>query len=277
MFTLRLLAAPSLFLLCCAQAIGIAAFADLGDVPYYLCAVLCGLYHALAQPLESSFHQQLKAARAIGGGAAAVPSEAVVQVGARWLLWPLMAVVQLQCSGSWPLVVMVAVSCQGLLVLHLVVSSSPVCHDDTTPKPWLLLLLPCAVHPVSNQQSKMDSFLLALMVLVAPATCYLAIHASVLSHWMHFWSLIILGSAPLLYICALPQGLWWVPMPPRLITGLSRLLMVLGAFGLLAGAEACACVLLSAHTHHGCWGNDCTGQHAMPWQNAAATLQPSQH
>jgi hypothetical protein len=62
------------------QAVGIAAFADLGDVPYYLCAVLCGLYHALAQPLESSFHQQLKAARAIGGGAQTTPSEAVVQV-----------------------------------------------------------------------------------------------------------------------------------------------------------------------------------------------------
>jgi hypothetical protein len=84
-------------------------------------------------------------------------------------------------------------------------------------------------------QSKVDSFLLALLVLVAPATCYLAIHASVINHWMHFWSLVILGAAPLLYICAIPHGLWWVPMPPRLITGLSRLLMVLAAFGLLAG------------------------------------------
>lgn len=84
-------------------------------------------------------------------------------------------------------------------------------------------------------QSKVDSFLLALFVLVAPAACYLAIHAAVINHWMHVWSLLILGSAPLLYICAIPQGLWWVPMPPRLITGLSRLLMVLAAFALLAG------------------------------------------
>jgi hypothetical protein len=88
---------------------------------------------------------------------------------------------------------------------------------------------------LSALQSKMDSFLLALFVLVAPAACYLAIHATVMYSWMHFWSVIILGSAPLLYICAIPQGLWWVPMPPRLITGLSRLLMVLAAFGLLAG------------------------------------------
>jgi len=66
-----------------AQAIGIAALSDMGDVPYYLCAVLCGLYQVLAQPLESSFHQQLKAARAIGGGSAATPSEAIVQVRVR--------------------------------------------------------------------------------------------------------------------------------------------------------------------------------------------------
>jgi hypothetical protein len=70
----------SLALFIALQAVGIAAFADLGDVPYYLYAVLCGLYHALAQPLESSFHQQVKAARAIGGGALKPPSEAVVQV-----------------------------------------------------------------------------------------------------------------------------------------------------------------------------------------------------
>jgi hypothetical protein len=91
-------------------------------------------------------------------------------------------------------------------------------------------------------QSKVDSFILALFVLVAPATCYLAIHASVINHWIHFWSLLILGTAPLLYLCAIPQGLWWVPMPPRLITGLSRLLMVLAAFGLLAGG----CVRIKA-------------------------------
>jgi hypothetical protein len=73
---------PSL-LLGVLQTVGIAAFSDLDDVPYYLCAVMCGMYHVLGQPLESSFHQQLKTARAIGGGGAAAgpPKEAVVQVG----------------------------------------------------------------------------------------------------------------------------------------------------------------------------------------------------
>lgn len=101
-----------------------------------------------------------------------------------------------------------------------------------------LCILPCAV------QSKVDGALLALTVLAMPAACYLAIHASVISHWMHLWSLMILGSGPLLYICALPNGLWWVPMSPRLVVGLSRLLMVLAAFGLLAGEAAAAATSL---------------------------------
>jgi hypothetical protein len=63
------------------QTIGIAAVTELSDVPYYLCAVLCALYHLLARPLESSFHPQAKASRAIGGGGAAIPCEALVQVG----------------------------------------------------------------------------------------------------------------------------------------------------------------------------------------------------
>jgi hypothetical protein len=60
------------------QAIGIAAVTELADVPYYLAAVLCFLYHMLARPLESSFHQA-KAGRAIGGVTAA-PADAIIQV-----------------------------------------------------------------------------------------------------------------------------------------------------------------------------------------------------
>eukprot|EP00882_Tetradesmus_deserticola_P024360 GHRQ01026620.1.p1 GENE.GHRQ01026620.1~~GHRQ01026620.1.p1 ORF type:complete len:205 (-),score=70.17 GHRQ01026620.1:98-712(-) len=60
------------------QAIGIAAVTEHADVPYYLAAVLCLLYHMLARPLESSFHQS-KAGRAIGG-VSATPADAIVQV-----------------------------------------------------------------------------------------------------------------------------------------------------------------------------------------------------
>ncbi|WIA13369.1 hypothetical protein OEZ85_006949 [Tetradesmus obliquus] len=144
------------------QAIGIAAVAELGDVPYYLAAVLCLLYHMLARPLESSFHQS-KAGRAIGGVAAASADATI--------------------------------------------------------------------------QSKVDALWLALAVMVLPAASYFAIHAAVLGQMLHFWSLLILGCAPLAYLSAVPDGLWWLPMSPRFMKGLSRLLLVLTSLGLLAGIE----------------------------------------
>lgn len=63
------------------QAIGIAALVDLGDMPYYTAALLCGLYTLLGRPLESSFHAA-KGGRTVGGVASASPPEAVVQVRA---------------------------------------------------------------------------------------------------------------------------------------------------------------------------------------------------
>eukprot|EP00879_Flechtneria_rotunda_P012843 GHRR01013409.1.p1 GENE.GHRR01013409.1~~GHRR01013409.1.p1 ORF type:complete len:1004 (+),score=317.90 GHRR01013409.1:346-3357(+) len=144
------------------HAIGIAAVTELGDVPYYICAALCLMYHFLARPLESSFHQP-KAGRAIGGVTRSA-AEAVVQ-------------------------------------------------------------------------SKVDAFWLALAVAVLPATSYYAIHAAVINHWLHFWSVLVLLSAPVVYLSAVPDGLWWLPMSPRFVKGMSRLLLVLAALGLLAGFE----------------------------------------
>lgn len=93
-----------------------------------------------------------------------------------------------------------------------------------------------APHPTNKQQSKVDALWLALAVMVLPAASYFAIHAAVLGQMLHFWSLLILGCAPLAYLSAVPDGLWWLPMSPRFIKGLSRLLLVLTSLGLLAGA-----------------------------------------
>lgn len=86
-------------------------------------------------------------------------------------------------------------------------------------------------------QSKVDACWLALAVMVMPASSYLAIHSAVLNHVLHFWSLLILGCAPVAFLAAAPDGLWWLPMSPRFIKGLSRLLLILAAFGLLAGGR----------------------------------------
>ncbi|KAF8058100.1 hypothetical protein HT031_005760 [Scenedesmus sp. PABB004] len=146
------------------HAVGIAALTELSDVPYYLSAALCGAYHLLGRPLESSFHAA-KAGRAIGGGGGAPPP------------------------------------------------------------------------PDAVVQSKVDAFWLSLAVVTLPGVSYVAIHAAVLRRWLHLWSLLILGCGPLAYLAAAPDGLWWLPMSRRHIRGVSRLLLVLAAFGLLAGFE----------------------------------------
>jgi hypothetical protein len=103
-----------------------------------------------------------------------------------------------------------------------------------SPAPHLLAY--SVASPLAPQQSKVDALWLALAVMVMPATSYFAIHAAVLNQMLHFWSLLILGCAPLAYLSAVPDGLWWLPMSPRFIKGLSRLLLVLTSLGLLAGA-----------------------------------------
>jgi hypothetical protein len=85
-------------------------------------------------------------------------------------------------------------------------------------------------------QSKVDALWLALAVMVMPASSYFAIHSAVLNQMLHFWSLLILGCAPLAYLSAVNDGLWWLPTSPRFIKGLSRLVLVLTSLGLLAGA-----------------------------------------
>jgi hypothetical protein len=90
-------------------------------------------------------------------------------------------------------------------------------------------------HTTIPLQSKVDALWLALAVMVMPASSYFAIHAAVLNQMLHFWSLLILGCAPLAYLSAVNDGLWWLPMSPRFIKGLSRLLLVLSSLGLLAG------------------------------------------
>jgi hypothetical protein len=62
------------------QSLGIAAMTDEGDVPYYLAAILCGLYAFMGRPLVSSFHQA-RPQRSIGGAGAPPPRDATVQVG----------------------------------------------------------------------------------------------------------------------------------------------------------------------------------------------------
>jgi hypothetical protein len=64
------------------QTLGLSAMAQPSELPYYLAALLCGLYQLFGRPLSSSFHAT-KSGRAIGGGGgggSSIAAEAVVQV-----------------------------------------------------------------------------------------------------------------------------------------------------------------------------------------------------
>jgi hypothetical protein len=77
---------------------------------------------------------------------------------------------------------------------------------------------------------------MALTIVVLPPLSYLAIHWAVLNHWLHFWSLLLLFCGPLALLCVLPGGLWWLPGSLRVVTALKRVLLLVSALGVLAGA-----------------------------------------
>jgi hypothetical protein len=62
------------------QAIGISSLVDAPNVPYWVAALMCLLYHQLGRPLVSSFHSG-KQERSYGGAEAAPPAAAIIQVG----------------------------------------------------------------------------------------------------------------------------------------------------------------------------------------------------
>ena len=62
-----------------------------------------------------------------------------------------------------------------------------------------------------------------------PPLLYAAIHWVVLTrHAVHGWSVLLLGSAPLLLMSLMPQGLWWIPGGPKNARRLRALIMVSG-------------------------------------------------
>ena len=59
-------------------------------------------------------------------------------------------------------------------------------------------------------QGALEGCTAAALTVCMPALLYLASHISMLEHWVHFWSLLLLGSGPLLFLTVLPVswGTW---------------------------------------------------------------------
>eukprot|EP00887_Chlorella_sp_A99_P005591 scaffold1.g5591.t1 len=67
---------------------------------------------------------------------------------------------------------------------------------------------PAKAEVLQNAGDAATAFLLAAAL---PAGVYAATHAAVLGEgWVHFWSLLLLGSGPLLFVTCLQDGLWWL-------------------------------------------------------------------
>lgn len=87
-------------------------------------------------------------------------------------------------------------------------------------------------------QGRLDGFLLALLTVSAPPLVYCALYWSVLfRHWLHMYSLLLLGAGPTLFIALIPQGLWWLPGSPRLARTIRTTLLVTSMLAVMAGFE----------------------------------------
>lgn len=86
-------------------------------------------------------------------------------------------------------------------------------------------------------QGALEGCIAAVLTVGMPALLYLASHISMLGHWVHFWSLLLLGSGPLLFLTVLPSGLWWLPGSERSQQAWRSILLLLALASTLAGLE----------------------------------------
>ncbi|KAF5835484.1 hypothetical protein DUNSADRAFT_7324 [Dunaliella salina] len=91
---------------------------------------------------------------------------------------------------------------------------------------------------LARVQSRLDGMLMASITVGLPPTLYAAIHWVVLlRHAVHVYSVLLLGSAPLLLLSLMPQGLWWLPGGPKTVRRLRSIIVVLALFTTLLGLE----------------------------------------
>lgn len=61
-------------------------------------------------------------------------------------------------------------------------------------------------HILQDGADGLAAFLLAALL---PAGAYVATHWAVLLQWVHCWSVLLLASGPLVFICSLKGALCW--------------------------------------------------------------------
>jgi hypothetical protein len=86
-------------------------------------------------------------------------------------------------------------------------------------------------------QTAGDAFLLYLITVMLPAVLYIALHLPVLHHWVHISGLMLTSAAPVVLLCSIRNGMWWLPGSPNLADGLRKTLLVAAAVVALVGFE----------------------------------------
>ena len=88
----------------------------------------------------------------------------------------------------------------------------------------------------NTMQSRPDAIVAFIITVVLPASVYAAVHSVNLFQWVHLWSLLLLGSGPLLFTSAIRDGLWWLGTSSA-ASAVQNLFVLLSVGGLLAGIE----------------------------------------
>lgn len=87
-------------------------------------------------------------------------------------------------------------------------------------------------------QSRVDGFILALITVALPPLMYAALHWTLLlQHLVHIYSLLLLGSVPLLFVALIPNGLWWLPGSPAVANFLRSVLLTVSGLSAMIGFE----------------------------------------
>lgn len=142
---------------------------------FFLAALLCALYYFFALPLPSSFHLGGRGRTAVGEWRAAAHS-----------------------MGHAPV--------PGREPPQLSMRASPALSMRASPA------LPNrhaggAKPKTHTLQDTADGFTAFLLVVGLPAGVYVATHLAVLLQWVHIWSLALLVSGPLVFVCSLKGAL----------------------------------------------------------------------
>ena len=85
-------------------------------------------------------------------------------------------------------------------------------------------------------QGPIDAAFAFFLAVLMPGTVYAVTHHLVLFQWVHFWSLLLLFSAPVLILTTFKDGMWWLGSG-KSVDALRRLLLLISLGTFLAGLE----------------------------------------